>query len=102
MTIDELLDSGAPPVIAILRGVTPGEVVGIAEVLIDAGIRTLEVPLNSPDSFASIVALQEAFGDHAVIGAGTVLDCASVDRLAATGARLLVAPNTDSRVIARG
>jgi 2-dehydro-3-deoxyphosphogalactonate aldolase len=101
MTIDQLLEDGAPPVIAILRGVMPTEVVRIGAALIEAGIRMIEVPLNSPEPFASIAALQQAFGERALIGAGTVLDIASVDRLAETGARLLVAPNTDPAVIAR-
>ena len=102
MTIDQLLDEGAPPVIAILRGISPREAVEIGTVLIGAGIRMIEVPLNSPEPFASITALQEAFGDCALVGAGTVLDGSSVDRLAATGADLLVAPNTDAQVVARG
>ncbi len=101
MTIDQLLEDGAPPVIAILRGVRPGEVVEIGAALIEAGIRMIEVPLNSPDPFASIAALQQAFGGRASIGAGTVLDIAAVDRLAETGASLLVAPNTDPAVIER-
>jgi len=101
MRIDELLRDGAPPVVAILRGVTPGEVVGIGAALVGAGIRMIEVPLNSPEPFASIAALQAEFGGEALIGAGTVLDVASVDELAETGAELLVAPNTDPQVIAR-
>jgi len=100
-TIDHLLDAGAPPVVSILRGVTPAEVVEIGAALVAAGIRMIEVPLNSPDPFASIEALQAEFGGEALIGAGTVLDIASVDRLAQTGASLMVAPNTDPAVIAR-
>lgn len=102
MTIDELLGDGAPAVIAILRGVKPGEVVGIGAALVEAGIRIIEVPLKSPDPFASIAALQREFGGRALIGAGTVLDAASVDRLADTGAGLLVAPNVDPQVIGHG
>jgi 2-dehydro-3-deoxyphosphogalactonate aldolase len=102
MTIDELLADGAPPVIAILRGVKPGEVAEIGAALIEAGIRMIEVPLNSPEPFASITALQKEFGGQALIGAGTVLDPQSVDLLAGTGAGLLVAPNINSSVIARG
>src|SRR3569623_1334444 len=101
-TIDQLLADGAPPVIAILRGVTPDEAPAIGAALIDAGVRMIEVPLNSPDPFASSAALQAQFGTDALIGAGTVLDVPSVDRLVETGARLLVAPNTDARVLARG
>ena len=102
MRIDELLARGAPPVIAILRGVQPGEAVVIGTALVEAGIRMIEVPLNSPEPFTSIAALQQAFGDNALIGAGTVLDIASADQLAQTGAGLLVAPNTDPALIARG
>ena len=61
----------------------------------------IEVPLNSPEPLASIARLQAEFGDRALIGAGTVLDAASLDALAAIGAGLVVAPNTDRAVIAR-
>jgi 2-dehydro-3-deoxyphosphogalactonate aldolase len=101
LAIDQLLADGAPPVIAILRGITPAEAPAIGAALVEAGVRMIEVPLNSPDPFASIAALQGELGEDALIGAGTALDVPSVDRLAETGARLLVAPNTDPRVIAR-
>lgn len=97
-----LLASGAPPIVAILRGLRPEEALGVGEALVDAGIRLIEVPLNSSDPFASIAEMQRAFGDRALIGAGTVLDIASVGKLAATGARLMVTPNTDPEVIGAG
>ena len=100
--LEALLGAGAPPAIAILRGIKPGEAAAIGSALVDAGVQMIEVPLNSPDPFASIAVLQKEFGANALIGAGTVLDTASVERLAETGAGLLVAPNTDARVIARG
>ncbi|MEO5587411.1 MAG: 2-dehydro-3-deoxy-6-phosphogalactonate aldolase [Novosphingobium sp.] len=102
MTIDSLLAAGAPPVVAILRGLRPEEALGVAAALVEAGIRLIEVPLNSPEPFASIAAIQDEFGPVAAIGAGTVLDEASVDRLAATGATLMVTPNTALAVIRRG
>ena len=88
------------PLIAILRGVTPGEAVQVCGACIDAGIDRIEVPLNSPDPFLSIRAMVDAFGDVALIGAGTVLSPDDVGRVADAGGRLVVSPNCDPRVIA--
>ena len=89
------------PIVAILRGVRPVEVAEVGEALFDAGIRVIEVPLNSPDPVASIRVLAERLGDDCVIGAGTVLSTQEVDDVAAAGGRLIVSPNTDGAVIGR-
>ncbi|RSN55223.1 2-dehydro-3-deoxy-6-phosphogalactonate aldolase [Amycolatopsis sp. WAC 04182] len=85
--------------IAILRGVTPAEVVGIGRALVDAGFPAIEVPLNSPEPFESVRLLADAFGGGCEIGAGTVLTTKDVGRARAAGARMIVAPNTDPAVI---
>lgn len=92
---------GELPLIAILRGVTSGEAVGIGEALDQAGFRIVEVPLNSPDPFASIAALVERFGNAMMIGGGTVLTAQDVQSVHDAGGRLVVAPNLDERVAAR-
>ena len=90
------------PLVAILRGVTPARVEGVAQALFDAGIRAIEVPLNSPEPFKSIERLAKQFGDRCLTGAGTVLDVANVDRVADAGGKLLVTPNTNPAVITHG
>src|SRR5690606_2013087 len=90
------------PIVAILRGVTPGKIEGVANALYQAGIRAIEVPLNSPEPFQSIETLAKVFGQRCLTGAGTVLTREDVDRVADAGGKLLVTPNTDPDVIARG
>jgi 2-dehydro-3-deoxyphosphogalactonate aldolase len=87
------------PLIAILRGVRPQTAVAIGEALIAAGFVALEVPLNSPEPLASIERLARAFGERALIGAGTVLQPAAVETVAAAGGRLIVMPHSDPAII---
>jgi len=89
------------PLVAILRGVRPDEVVAVSEAAFAAGFRLIEVPLNSPDPLESISRLAGAFEGRALVGAGTVLSPASVDAVHAAGGRLIVTPNTDEAVISR-
>jgi 2-dehydro-3-deoxyphosphogalactonate aldolase len=90
----------ATPVVAILRGVTPDEVEAIGEAIIVAGVTLIEVPLNSPDPFASIERMAKRFAGRAIIGAGTVLSVADVARCRSAGAQLIVSPNMRADVIA--
>ncbi len=87
--------------VAILRGVRSGEIAGIGEALFDAGFEMVEIPLNSPDPFASIRILADLAPKGAYVGAGTVLSAENVDRLHDSGGNLLVTPNVDGEVLAR-
>lgn len=89
----------ACPLVAIIRGVRPDEAEAIGGALLDAGIRIVEVPLNSPEPLKSIERLANRFGDEALIGAGTVLDPDEVKRVERAGGRLIVSPSTDPAVI---
>jgi 2-dehydro-3-deoxyphosphogalactonate aldolase len=87
------------PLVAIIRGVTPSEAEATAQAIFEAGIRIIEVPLNSPQPFDSIRIIADALGDQALIGAGTVLTTDDVKRVQEAGGRLVVAPNTNVDVI---
>jgi 2-dehydro-3-deoxyphosphogalactonate aldolase len=87
------------PLVAIIRGVTPEDAEATAAAIFEGGIRIIEVPLNSPRPFDSIEIIAKAFGDRALIGAGTVLNTDDVQRVQAVGGRLIVAPNMNEDVI---
>ena len=86
------------PLVAILRGLDPEHAVEVGQALFDSGLRIIEVPLNSPEPLRSIELLSKHFGGDAVVGAGTVLTTADVERVAAAGGRIIVAPNFDPAV----
>ncbi len=88
------------PVIAILRGITPEEIIPVGRALIACGIKIIEIPLNSPAPFESIRRLSADAHSQAIIGAGTVLNVADVDAVKAAGGELVVSPNTNAAVIA--
>lgn len=87
------------PLIAILRGIRPDEVLAHTQALVDAGFDAIEIPLNSPDWAQSVQLAARAFGDRALIGAGTVLRPEDVDLMFAAGGKLVVTPNTHTPVI---
>lgn len=88
------------PLVAIIRGVTPAEAAAIGDALYEAGIRIIEVPLNSPDPLASIETLAAKFSDRVLVGAGTVLKAEDVGRVRDVGGRIIVSPDTNPDVIA--
>jgi 2-dehydro-3-deoxyphosphogalactonate aldolase len=97
MTFDDIVSQA--PLIAILRGLTPNDAAAVGQAVFENGFSCIEVPLNSPDPFASIRILADVFGDRALIGAGTVLTVAQVHDVADAGGRIIISPNADPEVI---
>lgn len=101
MSAGELLTDflGQCPLIAIVRGIAPAEAEAVADAIFEGGIRIVEVPLNSPEPLKSIESIARRLGDHALVGAGTVLDPADVARVKDSGGRIIVSPDTNPEVI---
>ncbi len=90
------------PMIAIMRGISTADVIPSCEALATAGIKLMEITMNSPDAITCIRLAAEYFSNSDVmIGAGTVLLPAEVDAVADAGGKYIVSPNTDPAVIKR-
>jgi len=89
------------PVVAILRGIQPQEIEPVVDALYSAGIRIVEVPMNSPDPLKSVAVLARIYAARLLVGAGTVVKSEWVDEIYSAGGKLVVAPNTDPAVIKR-
>ena len=87
------------PLIAILRGVTADEVVELGTMLLECGLRVIEVPLNSPKPLLSIQRLRESLPADCIVGAGTVLSATQVREVASAGGQIIVMPHSDPGVI---
>jgi 2-dehydro-3-deoxyphosphogalactonate aldolase len=96
MQLDRALKQN--PLIAILRGLDPDCALDVAGVLMDAGFRIIEVPLNSPDALTSIERIAHKFGDDVVVGVGTVLTGDDVSAVRDVGGQIIVAPNMNPKV----
>ena len=86
------------PLVAILRGLTPGEAPAIGQALVQAGFLLLEVPLNSPQPLESIRLLAQQH-PLALVGAGTVLTPQQVLDVHEAGGELIVSPNFNADVV---
>lgn len=87
------------PLVAILRGINPDEVLAVVDLLENAGICIVEVPLNSPEPYRSIKKLAGEFGERLLIGAGTVISVEQARAVKAAGGGLIMSPNMNPEVI---
>ena len=93
--MDTLVESGA---VAIVRAPDQESGQQIADAIVNAGLKSIEVTLTSPGAFEIIASLASRSG--LCVGVGTVLDPADVSRARSAGATFVVSPNTNPGVIA--
>lgn len=99
MTVDLQQALARMPLVAILRGIAPEQCVAVGQMLVEEEFAIIEVPLNSPRPLLSIERLAAAIGDHALVGAGTVLQVSEVAQVASAGGRLVVSPDAKAPVV---
>ncbi len=103
MNVREIWNDIDLKLIAIMRGIKPEETSDCVKALLESGLRAIEIPLNSPDAFASIKIAVATANEHSLkpclIGAGTVLTKQDVMNVHKAGGNLIVSPNVNLEVI---
>lgn len=104
----ELLQKiGERKIIAIVRGVKPGNIAEVARALLAGGVSMMEVTFDHSgtngiaETLESLSLLRDAFAGEIIFGAGTVLTEEETAEARARGARYIISPNVDGAVIAK-
>jgi len=94
--LKQISDAG---VVAVIRARSKDQLIGLTEALLCGGVPSIEVTMTTPNAIAGIQMLADKFGDSAVIGVGTVLDCATARDAIAAGAQYVVSPVLDVEIV---
>lgn len=86
-------------IISIVRGYDTEDTLKIVDTLKNAGIKLIEVTLNSPHAFKTIEELTSKYKDEVYIGAGTVLNEENCQLAINSGAKFIISPDTNPQVI---
>jgi 2-dehydro-3-deoxyphosphogluconate aldolase/(4S)-4-hydroxy-2-oxoglutarate aldolase len=88
-------------VIAIIRGGAGARTAAVVDALVEAGLRCVEITLNTPGALEALAAARQRYGSDVEFGAGTVRTPDQVDAVAGAGAAYVVSPHTSARIGAR-
>src|SRR4051794_41662723 len=86
-------------VVAILRAEDASRAEAVVDVLLENGIRSLELTLTTKGALEVVERLAAAVPDGTDLGMGTVLTADEVDRAVDAGARFVVSPSVVPEVI---
>jgi 2-dehydro-3-deoxyphosphogluconate aldolase/(4S)-4-hydroxy-2-oxoglutarate aldolase len=100
MTKDEILKRVEEiGVIPVVRATSAEEAIAVAEAIGEGGIPVLEITMTVPGAVTVIAELSKRFGDHVLVGAGTVLDPETASNCINAGAQFVVSPALNLRTI---
>ena len=94
-TIDKLLSE---KMMTLVRCDTQAQGQEMADALVDAGVKVIEITLTTPGALKIIETLLK--NKDLLVGAGTVRTAKDVKKVEATGGRFIVSPDTNEEVIA--
>ncbi|GAB2832412.1 bifunctional 4-hydroxy-2-oxoglutarate aldolase/2-dehydro-3-deoxy-phosphogluconate aldolase [Microbacterium insulae] len=102
MTISDAFDEllGGQPTMGVFRNLSPELAVARATRAWDAGVRNVEIPVQSPDCMPTLEAVVAAARERdLVVGAGTVTSVDQLDALARSGIAYTVSPGLDETIV---
>lgn len=92
--------TAAAKLIVVLRAPDAADYDRVLDVLVEAGIRSVELTLTTPGTLERLPELLARYGDEADIGVGTVVDGEQLDAAVGAGAHYLVTPVADPDLVA--
>lgn len=87
------------PIVGILRGYTVEKTLNIVEAYYQAGFRTIEITMNTPQVGTILKTLVKKYGGRLNIGAGTVCNAVDLEVALKAGAQFIVSPIVDIDLI---
>ncbi|MGP4105864.1 bifunctional 4-hydroxy-2-oxoglutarate aldolase/2-dehydro-3-deoxy-phosphogluconate aldolase [Virgibacillus sp. L01] len=85
--------------VAVLRKLEKDKINKICNALIKGGTGSLEITVDSDGSYETINRLKNEYGDHVLIGAGTVLDAETAKTAIQAGADFIFSPIFNKEMI---
>jgi 2-dehydro-3-deoxyphosphogluconate aldolase/(4S)-4-hydroxy-2-oxoglutarate aldolase len=86
-------------VVAVIRAASADAALAVSHALVRGGVTGIEITFSTPGAADAIARARRELPD-ALVGAGTVLDRASLDAACDAGATFLVSPHTDEALLA--
>jgi 2-dehydro-3-deoxyphosphogluconate aldolase/(4S)-4-hydroxy-2-oxoglutarate aldolase len=94
--LDRILNSLLVPVV---RAASAEQALGATSALLDGGIDIVEITMTVPGAVEVIREISRSFGERVLVGAGTVLRMEDLDASVDAGAKFIVSPLLEPRIV---